>query len=89
MKYTSVPAPGTWNVDATISKDLGIWKEGRVGATLIFQFTNLFNHTVFNAPYMATNDPADFGNMSSNNAYFGYAQANAPRQTEFGIRVHF
>jgi hypothetical protein len=85
----NIRQPGTWNVDATVSKDLGIWKEGRVGATLIFQFTNLFNHTVFNAPYMATNDPADFGNMSSNNAYFGYAQANAPRQTEFGIRVHF
>jgi hypothetical protein len=38
---------------------------------------------------MATNDPADFGNMSTNNAYFGAGQANQPRQVEFGLRVHF
>jgi hypothetical protein len=85
----NIRTPGFWNVDATVSKNIGVWKEGQVGASLIFQFTNLFNHTVFNAPYMATNDPADFGNMSSNNAYYGYAQANAPRQVEFGLRVHF
>jgi hypothetical protein len=85
----NIRQPGFWNVDATASKDLGLWKEGRVGATLIFQFTNLFNHTVFNAPYMDISDPADFGNMSSNNAYYGFGQANTPRQMEFGVRVHF
>jgi hypothetical protein len=85
----NIRTPSFWNVDATVSKNIGVWKEGQVGASLIFQFTNLFNHTVFNAPYMATNDPADFGNMSSNNAYYGYAQSNTPRQVEFGLRVHF
>jgi len=85
----NVRQPSFWNVDAAVSKNIGVWKEGRVGAMLTFQFTNLFNHTVFNAPYMDISDPADFGNMSSNNAYFGYGQANAPRQVEFGIRVHF
>jgi hypothetical protein len=42
-----------------------------------------------NAPYMALNDPADFGNMSSNNAYYGYEEAYNPRTVAFGLRVHF
>jgi len=84
-----IRAPGFWNLDATFAKDIGIWKEGRVGATLIFQFSNLLNHTAMNAPDMALNDPADFGNMSSNNAYFGAGQAFHPRQVEFGLRIHF
>jgi len=83
--------PGFWNLDATVSKDIGVWKEGRVGATLIFQFVNLLNHTDFAAPYLNTADPADFGNMSSNNAatYGGGAVSYHPRQVEFGLRVHF
>lgn len=43
-----------WNVDATVSKDIAVWKEGRVGATLLFQFTNLFNHTVLGNGYGLT-----------------------------------
>lgn len=84
-----IRAPGFWTLDATVSKDVGLWKEGRVGATFIFQFTNLLNHTAMNAPSMALNDPADFGNMSSNNSYFGAGEAYHPRQIEFGLRVHF
>jgi len=76
-----------WNLDATVSKDIGVWKEGRVGATLIFQFTNLLNHVQFNNPYLATNDPADWGVLGTSNPNGG--QANSPRNMEFGIRVHF
>jgi hypothetical protein len=76
-----------WNLDASVSKDIGIWKEGRVGATLIFQFTNLLNHVQMAQPYLATNDPADWGVLGTSNPNGG--QANAPRNMEFGVRVHF
>jgi hypothetical protein len=59
----------------------------RVGATLIFQFTKLLNHVQFNPPYLATNDPADFGVLGTSNPNGG--EPNSPRNMEFGIRVHF
>jgi hypothetical protein len=77
-----------WNLDATASKDIGIWKEGRVGATLLFQFTNLLNHVQQRDPYLCTCDPADFGVLGSNNPN-GSGQVNTPRNMEFGLRVHF
>jgi Carboxypeptidase regulatory-like domain len=78
----------TWNLDATVSKDIGIWKEGRVGATLMFQFTNLLNHVQLGDPYLDISDPANFGVIGTNNPYNG-GQVNTPRQMEFGLRVHF
>ncbi len=79
----------TWNLDATVSKNIGVWKEGRVGATLMFQFTNLLNHVQLADPYLDISDPGDFGVMGTNNAWTGYGQANTPRQMEFGLRVHW
>ena len=76
-----------WNMDLGVSKDIGIWKEGRVGATLQFQFVNVFNHVVLNDPYLDISDPADFGVLGTSNPNGG--QGNAPRSLEFGIRVHF
>jgi hypothetical protein len=76
-----------WNLDASVSKDIGIWKEGRVGATLIFQFSNLLNHVQMAQPYLSTADPADWGVLGTSNPNGG--QANAPRNMEFGVRVHF
>ncbi len=70
-----------WNVDATVSKDIGVWKEGRVGATLMFQFTNVFNHVVLGDPTLDISNPQGFGVPGG--------QANTPRQMEFGVRVHF
>jgi hypothetical protein len=83
----NIRTPSFWNMDATVSKDVGIWREGRVGATLIFQFTNLFNHVFLAPPYLDISDPADFGVMGSSNPNGG--QANTPRQMEFGLRIHF
>ncbi|HLH16101.1 MAG TPA: carboxypeptidase-like regulatory domain-containing protein [Bryobacteraceae bacterium] len=77
----------TWNLDATVSKDLGVWKEGRVGATLMFQFYNLLNHVQLNDPYLDISDPADFGVLGTNNPNGG--QANTPRQMQFGLRIHW
>ena len=71
----------TWNLDGTVSKDIGIWKEGRVGATLIFQFTNILNHVQLSDPSLDISNPQDWGVISS--------QANSPRQIEFGLRIHF
>ena len=76
-----------WDMDAMVSKDIGFWKEGRAGATLIFQFTNVFNHVIFNNPYLSVGDPADFGVLGTSNPNGG--QSNTPRNMEFGIRVHF
>jgi hypothetical protein len=70
----------TWNLDATVAKDIGIWKE-RAGATLIFQFTNLLNHMQPSNPSLSLTSPTTFGVISS--------QSNSPRSMEFGIRVHF
>ena len=75
----------TWNVDMTVSKDIAFWKEGQVGATLIFQFVNLFNHTQLNDPYLDIADPQDWGVLGAPNG----GQANVPRSMEFGIRIHW
>jgi hypothetical protein len=76
-----------WNVDASVSKDMSFWKEGRIGATLIFQFTNIFNHTQLVDPYLDLSDPANFGVLGAPNPNGGVA--NTPRQMEFGLRIHF
>ncbi|HWC96879.1 MAG TPA: carboxypeptidase-like regulatory domain-containing protein [Candidatus Sulfopaludibacter sp.] len=79
---------GFWNLDATVSKDIGVWKEGRVGATLIFQFNNLLNHTQLGDPYLDISDPADWGVLGTNNVYYG-GQVNSPRSIQFGFRIHW
>jgi hypothetical protein len=85
--YYNIRGLPSWNVDAGALKDIGIWKEGRVGATLSFQITNVFNHVVMNNPsYISSNNlnlsvPSQFGRITS--------AANIPRNMEFGLRIHF
>lgn len=80
----------TWNVDATALKDIGVWKEGRVGATLSFQITNVLNHAqlgfatsgiTLGPNSLSLSSPTTFGRITS--------QANTPRNMEFGLRIHF
>ena len=80
-----------WNVDMTVSKDIAFWKEGRVGATLIFQFVNLFNTVQLSDPYLDISDPQDWGVLGAPNggANFGGPLANNPRSMEFGLRIHW
>ena len=58
-----------------------------MGATLIFQFTNLLNHVRMCDPGLGScaaldiSAPQDFGVLGN--------QINTPRQMEFGIRIHF
>jgi hypothetical protein len=77
----------TWNLDATVSKDIGVWKEGRIGAQLIFQFYNVLNHVQLNDPYLDIADPQDFGVLGTNSPYGG--QVNQPRNMSFGLRIHW
>lgn len=69
----------TWNLDTTISKD--IRGTERVGATLIFQFTNVLNHFQASNPTLNLDSPQTWGVVNG--------QANTPRQLEFGLRVRF
>jgi hypothetical protein len=76
----------SWNVDAGALKDIGVWKEGRVGATLSFQITNVFNHVLMNNPgslsqALSLSYPTNFGRTTS--------AGNIPRNMEFGLRIHF
>jgi len=76
---------GTWNLDATISKDFS-WRE-RIGATLLFQFTNVLNHVQLYDPSLSLGSPQTFGVLGSSNPNGG--QSNTPRNMEFGLRLHF
>jgi hypothetical protein len=79
--YTNFRGLPRWNLDATVSKDIGIIGE-RVAASLIFQVTNVMNHVVFSTPAsLSLTSPTTFGRITG--------QANTPRQMEFGLRVHF
>jgi hypothetical protein len=70
----------TWNLDTTVVKDLGIYKE-RVGVMFFFTFTNILNHFQPSGPSLSLTSPTSFGEITG--------QANSPRATEFGIRIHF
>ncbi len=88
--YGNIRGQGTWNLDAQALKTIGIWKEGRVGATLSFQVTNVLNHVQLGDPVGTSTNSTT--NLSLNNlTNFGKitTQANTPRNMEFGLRVFF
>ncbi len=70
----------TWNLDANVIKDVGVYKE-RVGVMLFFTFTNVLNHFQPSNPSFSLTSPTTFGQITG--------QANTPRNMEFGIRVRF
>jgi hypothetical protein len=78
--YYNLRGLPTWNLDATVAKDIGLFRE-RVGATLIFQFTNLLNHFQPGAASLSLTSPTNFGKITT--------QGNTPRNMEFGLRIHF
>jgi hypothetical protein len=71
----------TYNLDAQALKDIGVWKDGKVGATLSFQITNVLNHVQPGSPSLSITGPTTFGRITS--------YAGTPRNMEFGLRVHF
>jgi hypothetical protein len=70
-----------WNLDAAFAKNIGVWKEGRVGADLSIQITNIMNHMQLANPTLTLTSPTTFGRITG--------AANTPRNMEFGLRVHF
>lgn len=80
--YTNLRGLAVWNMDATVSKDFSLWRENRVGATLLFQFTNILNHLNPSNPTLAIGTPSTFGRETS-------TQFSTPRAMEFGLRIHF
>jgi hypothetical protein len=70
----------TWNLDAQVVKDLGLYKE-RVGAQFFFTFTNVLNHFQPSNGGLSLTSPTSFGQITG--------QSNSPRSMEFGLRVHF
>jgi hypothetical protein len=71
----------TWNLDLTVAKDITITREGALGVTLLFQFTNVLNHMQPANPSLSLDSPQNFGVIST--------QSNTPRNLEFGLRIHF
>ena len=72
-----------WNIDAQALKDIGVWKEGRVGATFSLQVTNVLNHMEPGTPSLSITAPTTFGRITS------AATTILPRNMELGIRIHF
>jgi len=70
----------TWNMDAQVVKDLGLYKE-KVGAQFFFTFTNILNHFQPGGASLSLTSPTSFGQITS--------QSNSPRSMEFGLRIHF
>ncbi|SPF54390.1 Cna B domain protein (fragment) [Candidatus Sulfopaludibacter sp. SbA4] len=70
----------TWNLDATVVKDLAVYKE-RLGAMMFFTFTNILNHFQPSNPSLSLTSPTSFGQITG--------QANNPRSLEFGLRLRF
>jgi hypothetical protein len=78
--YANLRGLPQWNLDAAVTKDFGIIKE-RVGASVIIQMTNVFNHVQMGSPSLSLTSPTTFGRITG--------QANTPRNMEFGLKLHF
>jgi len=79
----------TWNLDATLSKDIMVRE--RFGATFTFQFVNLLNHfqpalSTSGTPTLNINSPQTFGNITAQYTTPNGAQS---RWMEFGLRLRF
>jgi hypothetical protein len=74
----------TWNLDATVTKDIRIRE--RIGATLMFQFSNILNHFQPANPTMNIDSPAAWGVVTNQATSANGLQA---RQMEFGLRIRF
>jgi hypothetical protein len=79
-KYDGPRGLPTWNLDVSVVKDIGIYRE-RVGATFFFTFANVLNHFQPGNGGLSLTTPTSFGQITS--------QANNPRSMEFGLRIHF
>ena len=68
-----------WNLDLAVRKTMRFRES--MGATLSFEFINLFNHFQPANPTLNVFDAASWGVVTG--------QGNDPRRIEFGLRVFF
>lgn len=79
--YGNLRGLPTYNMDASISKTVGIIKD-KVSGTLSFQFTNILNHVQPSNPgSLSLTSLSTFGRITG--------QSNTPRNLEFGLRLFF
>ncbi len=78
--YYNLRGLPTWNLDASVVKDIALYKE-RVGAQFFWQITNVLNHFQSSGPSLSLTGPTTFGQITG--------QSNTPRNMEFGVRVRF
>jgi hypothetical protein len=78
-----------WNVDMGVRKDILITE--RLHLQFDANFTNIFNHPVLGDPYNVLGDPSDWGGLGgvTGELITGFAQANAPRAIQLGLRIRF
>jgi hypothetical protein len=76
--YYNLRGLPTWDLDANVIKDVGIYKE-RVSAQFFVSITNVLNHFQPGNPSLSLSSPTTFGQLGG--------QANTPRNMEFGIRL--
>jgi Carboxypeptidase regulatory-like domain len=74
----------TWNLDATVSKDIRFTE--RIGGTLTFQFSNLLNHFQPANPSLNIDSPGSWGVVTNQAVSTNGVQS---RQMEFGLRIRF
>jgi hypothetical protein len=78
--YTDLRGLPYWNLDAQVTKDIGIYKE-RVSGMLFFTFTNILNHFNPSNGTLSLNSTTTFGQITG--------ASNTPRNMEFGLRIRF
>jgi len=71
----------------TVAKDL-TFRE-RLGATFMFQFSNLPNHVRFADPTLSLANPSTFGVITRSAAGSTTIPLYTPRQLEFGVEIPF
>lgn len=74
----------TWNLDATVSKDIRATE--RIAATFLFQFSNILNHFQPANPTMSIDSPQTWGVVTNQATSANGLQS---RQMEFGLRIRF
>ena len=60
----------------------------RLGTSLYFDITNVFNHMQPADPYFdLSQDPSTFGALGGSASGIGNLQANTPRLIQFGVSI--
>jgi Carboxypeptidase regulatory-like domain len=80
-----------WNLDLGLTKEVAVTE--RVGIQFYAQAFNVFNHMMWNDPFLSLQDPADFGALESQYNALGLggngAAGEYTRIIQLGVRIRF